>query len=497
VLAAIKKNDNRFCYMRRLTITLIVLFTFGCSNQTEKKQVKKNHEENNTVQLEKEIVEKSSITKKDSSIDNVNHDFTYQPQTNNKVNDLVKEFNGLNNFYKQFEKPSQKFKINISKDTIIICKEGTKITFNQNSFITESGQLVKGEILFEVKEYYQISDMLLANLSTKSNQEILETGGMLFIEAFSKGEKCRLKKDEVIEISFPTKNEKKNMKLFYGDWESKKINWTLSEPIPIVLEETEEAEVFSIVEAMPEFPGGQQKLIEYLTSNVTYPKSARDSGIGGTIYVGFIIDEFGHIQNARIIRGIIPSLDQAAISAVEKMPRWKPGEQRGKKVKVQMTVPLRFSIGGEGFNTNNEKYAEDFEKDVSDENISKTEMSEISQYIFSISKLGWINCDRFYKTDDPKVDYIVNLENTNDIDIKIIFNKINSILTGSRKHTKYLFDSIPVGYNVTLVAIKYENDQYYLAVKKTTISKKEEPILVFKPVTMALLKEEMKKLNRL
>ncbi len=482
--------------MRRLTLTftLIVLFTFGCSNQTEKKQVKKKHEENNTVQLETEIVEKNSIIKKDSLIDNVNQDFTYQPQTNNKINDLVKEFNGLNDFYKQFEKPSQKFKINASKDTIIICREGTKITFSPNSFITESGQLVQGEILFEVKEYYQISDMLLANLSTTSNQEILETGGMLFIEAFSKGEKCQLKKDEVIEIYFPTKNEKKDMKLFYGDWASKKINWTLSEPIPI---ELEEAEVFSIVETMPEFPGGQQKLIEYLASNVTYPKSARDSGIGGTIYVGFIIDEIGHIQNARVIRGIQPSLDQAAISAVKKMPKWKPGEQGGKKVKVQMTVPLRFSIGGEGFNTNNEKYAKDFEKEVSDENISKTDMSEISQYIFSTSKLGWINCDRFYKTEDPKVNYIVNLENTNDIDIKIIFNKINSILIGSRKHTKYIFDHIPMGYNFTLVAIKYENDQYYLAIKKTTISKKEEPILEFKPLTMKLLKEEMKKLNRI
>jgi TonB family protein len=345
-----------------------------------------------------------------------------------------------------------------------------------------------------VKEYYKTSDILLANLTTTSNKDILETGGMLHIEAFYNGEKCKLKKEATIEIAFPTKDKKDDMQLFSGSWSSDKINWTLQ---ATKIDEKKETTVFSVVETMAEFPGGQQKLMEYLSENIKYPRTAKENGIQGTVYIGFIVNENGEIENIRVLRGVAPSLNQAAISVVEHMPKWTPGKKRGENVKVNMEIPIRFSLGEESSNINNIEYAKEFEKKVNDNNLSETKVSEISQYLFCTSKLGWINCDRFYKDNNPKVNYFVNIGKSQQVDIKIIFNNIRSILAGSIRDNKYIFENVPSGHSVTIVALIYENDQYYLAIKKTKINSDGEMSLEFEPVTITRLKTEMEKLNRI
>ena len=475
--------------MKKLTILFLALVTFSCNNQPDKGASDNNFETTSQVDTQKteNKVEPDTTKIYDSQ------DFTYQP-ADNRAGQRTDNFIGFSSFYKQFDKPIQTFTLKANEDKTITCKEGTKITVKSNSFVTESGKTVTGDIKFQVKEYYKTSDMLLANLTTTSNNDILETGGMLHIEAFSNGEKCQLKKEAAIEIAFPTKDKKSDMQLFSGSWSSDKINWALQET---KIDEEIETEVFTVVETMPEFPGGQQELMEFLSSNVRYPGAAMENGIQGTVYIGFIVNENGGTENIRVLRGVDPSLNQAAISAIEQMPKWTPGKQRGEYVKVNMTIPVRFSLGGEGFNTDNIEYAKEFEKQINDDNLSETKMSEVSQYLFSTSKLGWINCDRFYRDNSPKVDYFVNIGKSKQVDIKIVFNNINSILTGSTRDNRYTFDNVPTGHSVTLVALKYENDQYYLAIKKTKISSDGEPQLDFEPVTMTRLKTEMEKLNRI
>lgn len=475
--------------MKKLTILFLALVTFSCNNQPNKGASDNNIETASQVDTQKTESEIEPDTTKiyDSQ------DFSYQP-TDNRTTQRTDNFIGFSSFYKQFDKPRQTFTLKANEDKTITCKEGTKITIKSNSFVTESGKPVKGDIKFQVKEFYKSSDMLLANLTTTSNNDILETGGMLHIEAFSNGEKCQLKKEATIEIAFPTKDKKSDMQLFSGSWSSDKINWVLQET---KIDKEIETEVFTVVETMPEFPGGPQKLKEFISSNVRYPRTAKENGIQGTVYIAFIVNENGGTENIRVLRGVDPSLNQAAISAIEQMPKWTPGKQRGEFVKVNMTIPVKFSLVGEGFNTINIEYAKEFEKQVDDDNLSETKMSEVSQYLFSTSKLGWINCDRFYRDNSPKVDYFVNIGKSKQVDIKIVFNNINSILAGSTIDNKYRFDNVPTGHSVTLVALKFENDQYYLAIKKTKISRDGEPPLDFEPVTMARLKIEMEKLNRI
>lgn len=110
-------------------------------------------------------------------------------------------------------------------------------------------------------------------------------------------------------------------------------------------EETrDEGEIFMIVEEMPEFPGGSEALQKYLAQSVRYPVIAQENGIQGRVYIQFVINQNGEVTNATILRGVDPSLDREALRVVEAMPKWKPGKQRNRPVRVSYTVPINFVL---------------------------------------------------------------------------------------------------------------------------------------------------------
>ena len=117
---------------------------------------------------------------------------------------------------------------------------------------------------------------------------------------------------------------------------------------PVLTEEEEEddadAPVFVVVEDMPEFPGGDLALRKYIATSIKYPVIAQENGIQGKVYVTFVVNKQGRVENARIARGVDPSLDKEALRVVNSLPPWKPGKQRGKPVKVSFTVPINFVL---------------------------------------------------------------------------------------------------------------------------------------------------------
>lgn len=119
---------------------------------------------------------------------------------------------------------------------------------------------------------------------------------------------------------------------------------TQIETIEEVKEEVHEEKVFTIVEDMPSFPGGDAALMKYLANNIKYPAIAKDAGIQGTVYVTFVVDEKGNVTDVKVLRSIGGGCDEEAIRVVENMPKWKPGKQRGKPVKVQYNLPIRFTL---------------------------------------------------------------------------------------------------------------------------------------------------------
>ncbi len=107
--------------------------------------------------------------------------------------------------------------------------------------------------------------------------------------------------------------------------------------------ETKE-DVFLVVENMPMFPGGEKAMYTYIAKNVTYPEKTKQAGIQGRVFIGFIVEKDGSITDVKIDRGVSPEIDQEAIRVIESMPNWKPGEQKGKPVRVQYRLPLKFTL---------------------------------------------------------------------------------------------------------------------------------------------------------
>lgn len=103
-------------------------------------------------------------------------------------------------------------------------------------------------------------------------------------------------------------------------------------------------QVFDVVEKMPEYPGGQAALFEYLSKNVKYPADAEKQKIEGRVLVSFVVNTDGSITDISVERKAFPSLDAEAVRVISGMPKWIPGEQKGQKVRVKYTVPLIFHL---------------------------------------------------------------------------------------------------------------------------------------------------------
>jgi protein TonB len=108
--------------------------------------------------------------------------------------------------------------------------------------------------------------------------------------------------------------------------------------------EGNQEDVFQMVEEMPLFPGGEQKMSEFITSNINYPEVAREAGVQGRVYVRFVVEQDGSISNVKVMRGIGSGCDEEAMRVIKSMPKWKPGKQHGKTVRVSHQIPVNFSL---------------------------------------------------------------------------------------------------------------------------------------------------------
>ena len=111
------------------------------------------------------------------------------------------------------------------------------------------------------------------------------------------------------------------------------------------IEEVVEQELFGMIpETMPSFRGGEQKLFEFIGKNVVYPPEAIDAGIEGKVFVEFYIEKDGTVCDAKVLRGIGYGCDEEALRVIGLMPKWSPGKQRGKAVRVRYTLPINFKL---------------------------------------------------------------------------------------------------------------------------------------------------------
>lgn len=127
------------------------------------------------------------------------------------------------------------------------------------------------------------------------------------------------------------------------DDKNKKV--VIQAPIAAPVEDPEENRIHVVVERMPEFPGGEAAMNQFINRSIRYPVIAQENGIQGRVVVQFVVNTDGKIVDVEVVRGVEESLDKEAVRVVKAMPPWNPGRQGGKNVRVKYTLPIRFRIG--------------------------------------------------------------------------------------------------------------------------------------------------------
>ena len=102
--------------------------------------------------------------------------------------------------------------------------------------------------------------------------------------------------------------------------------------------------VFDTVDQMPEYPGGMQAMIEFLQANMKYPEDAAKQKVEGRVMVQFVVETDGSISDVHVAKQVFPSLDAEAIRVVQAMPKWTPGKEKGKVVRVKYNLPIVFRM---------------------------------------------------------------------------------------------------------------------------------------------------------
>ena len=118
---------------------------------------------------------------------------------------------------------------------------------------------------------------------------------------------------------------------------------------PYIPKEEDEKDVkedvpFIFVDKMPEFPGGTKALLQFLASKIKYPEYAKEAGIQGRVYLNFVVEKDGSITNVTVLRPVGGGCDEEAVRVIENMPKWKPGLQHGKPVRVSFNLPVKFTL---------------------------------------------------------------------------------------------------------------------------------------------------------
>ena len=460
---------------------------------------------------------------------------TIKPQSNTTVTTLSKKVTKkLAEILTPENSSIQTFEFDNTLEQTITLKKGTVITFPPNCFIDSEGNKIQGNVLLKAQEFYTIGEILLANLTTQTKNELLESAGMVKLSVFQSSSKIQLTPNQAIQLKFPVKEKKKDMQAFTGTWNDNRIIWEQEETISnsrsvqdSTLNETciisyELSPLFGKIEANATSSVKEQKsqenLLEYINNNLMYSSTALENKIEGVVYVRFFIESSGSIDDISIMRGIHQDLDRAAIKLVQEMPNWSwtvLPEQQNLINGMYYSLPIRFQINQNNISSFKSKankfdqikdqiplrYLKDItpKYDLQKQRIARTTSSKtgiVYESIYS-TKLGWINCDRFINHKGRKVDYKVSLMTASPhTKMFLVYSNQKSIMEGTFDKTKkqFHFGHLPISKKIKLIAIKKEDDLLFMAQVQSKIQISDKPLFKFMNVTEEELKTALNKL---
>jgi len=217
---------------------------------------------------------------------------------------------------------------NFNKDSSLNKVDSIQVKINLGNLII---QTIPSDVIVEIPK------LRIKEIKNQDSLILVDIYAGLYNLSFENAEhqfKCfvKLKGQETLHVLVDVKEKKFQTNLIHYDFKDK-------QPEPVI-----DSQIYIMVEEMPEFPGGILELRKWLKSNMKYPEEARKCKITGKVYIGFVINKEGKVEDCKVLRSINPLLDNEALRVINSMPRWKPGKQKGKPVKVSFSFPIKFYL---------------------------------------------------------------------------------------------------------------------------------------------------------
>lgn len=386
-------------------------------------------------------------------------------------------------FLPQLSAPQvQRFTINQANDTLLLGKQGTQLYLPKGIFAADSSLPLEIELI----ELYDKADMVLANVSTlTASKELLETSGMLYINARQNGKAIILKESSNYYLRF--KEQPEGYRLYQGDTLQQTIQWTLEEDLLSTIE---------VAEQPAEFPGGFEALSEFLRKNLRYPKTAQRNGIGGTVFVEFIIDTTGQLHSPKIIQGIGFGCNEEALRVVQLMPEWIPAQNQGSPVAIKQGLPINFTLIG---NDTSKFIIEETPLSTGSYStkIRDAVISSIPKEALQSSSLGWKNLDKLFLYNEP---ISLTIKALPDTYLSLVFQNQPIIFSGyTYQKDRYRYNRLPREQAIRIIAWKRQGADFLLSIKEASTSDGQITNLDFQSVSeeeaIQLIRQERKSLT--
>ncbi|NII26611.1 hypothetical protein HB364_16095 [Pseudoflavitalea sp. X16] len=407
-------------------------------------------------------------------------------------------------------------------DTLVTGAKGTKLFFEKSSFVLPDGSVPKGKVSIVLKECYGLADMMRENLSTTQNGQLLQTRGMVHVAAFAGEQELQLKKGKKFVIHFPkdTADRKQPMNLFYGQTGADgNINWqvdsaTLLRPTAFLrnLMYTIWQECDSTWPETFSFKSKKDtSVFDYFYKHFdnTKLKAANDI-INKTFDASFTLTKQGKITNIKVEevvydnkrnRQVLPTKpDPYFYEYISELPEIEPFwgmTRRSGAVPVEVGCNFHIEIGlyPPGYQ-DMESYRQAFYQKYtgsvdSTTTINSMNEAELNWYVFSASRLGWINCDYFWEAPGEKINYAVKVDPAAKPNVRLIFRQAKSIMAGTLEGDRYVFKEVPAGQDIKIVAISFKDSKPMLAISETRTGKQLFDQLKYKDFTIAELEKQL------
>ncbi|MDH4472295.1 MAG: hypothetical protein QE487_06785 [Fluviicola sp.] len=427
------------------------------------------------------------------------------------------------------------YEITNSEESVIHCEEGTVLYIPANTFVFENGKVVSGNIKLSVKECYSTASIIGQGLTTESLGKPLETAGMVYLEAKADGKKVVIKEGKSIAMGFPKSDKNAEMDLFYslkvgnapptwildykmfefeggGQMEGEGLAKTEQEyPIEV----TEDMYDYfldcrggngAVLEA--KFKGSDRIIWDFLgdqeNSKTSFAKKFFDNEWYFSVL--FNIDQNGKMVDFKpappqfdnsgdLRQKITPEAFNLYVNYLKSFPDLEPSSFGGG---IEQNWEYSLAVGGAkeiDWLKFKKKFRDRFNETKKDAS-KKISQLDLNYYVFNVTKLGWINCDRFQNLpEDQKTDFIVKTSGNTNLTIRLIFEDDRTILNGITKGDETVFRDMPLNKKVKLIAIGCKSGKPTLASSRTTISTTAVTLKQFKELTIEELEKELNLIN--